>query len=384
MENQTLKDKITDLINHHFEGPYWDFKAMWYQSNISLLHDIISMANNLENRDAYIIIGVDEDNNFQLDSRHDDIKRKNNNELASFLRDKKFFGTIRPYVKVDTLLIHSAEIDVITIKASNNTPFVLSEDFTDTIHGKPVKLLAHHVYTRINDSNTPKNSSSDMDKVELLWRKRFGIGLSILDKMNLYLSNPNNWVYNDQLGSFFYKYDPLLILQIDRDMENVRIDRHEFYNMIATDPQYDMWHDYTITYNATTIFSGYAQYLDGGRELRCVPAEKSVHVNSHFYRYYYFVENTTNFMVDELFKIHYPNPYNYPSFREFIIIFKSDNELVNFEEYMQKNINLLTDDSIVYPANILQNNYNLDDNQNQQYITAKKIKFIYNNSFLKN
>ena len=89
-------------------------------------------------------------------------------------------------------------------------------------------------------------------------------------------------------------------------------------------------------------------------------------------------------MVDELFKIHYPNPYNYPSFSEFIIIFKSDNELVNFEKYMHRNINLLTDGSIVYPANILQTNYNLDDNQNQQYIIAKTIKFIYNNSFLKN
>lgn len=383
MENQTLKDEITDLINHHFEGPYWDFKAMWYQSNISLLHDIISMANNLENRDAYIIIGVDEDNNFQLDSRHDDIKRKNNNELASFLRDKKFFGTIRPYVKVDTLLIHSAEIDVITIKASNNTPFVLSEDFTDTIHGKPIKLLAHHVYTRINDSNTPKNGSADMDKVELLWRKRFGIGVSILDKMNLYLSNPNNWVYNDQLGSFFYKYDPLLILRIDNDWENIRPDRHEFFNMMTTDPNDYKWYDYTIIYNTTTVFTGFAQYLDGGIELRSVPEEKSVHINNCFFRYYYFIENTTNFLVDELFKMHYPIQTS-NSFAEFIVFFKSNSEEKEFKKYMQQNINLLTDGSIVYPEYVLQTHYNLDENQNQQYIIAKKIKWVYNNYFLKN
>ena len=58
------KSEIQDLISLKQEGAYWDFKREWYSQNKKddLLHDIICMSNNLSNRDAYIIIGVDEEN----------------------------------------------------------------------------------------------------------------------------------------------------------------------------------------------------------------------------------------------------------------------------------------------------------------------------------
>lgn len=61
-----IENEIKQLISLKQEGGYWDFKKQWYVSGDagkrSLLIDIICMANNLENRDAYIIIGVDEAN----------------------------------------------------------------------------------------------------------------------------------------------------------------------------------------------------------------------------------------------------------------------------------------------------------------------------------
>ena len=55
------KSEILDLILLKQEGSYWDFKREWYfqDKKADLLHDIICMANNLSNRDAYIIVGVD-------------------------------------------------------------------------------------------------------------------------------------------------------------------------------------------------------------------------------------------------------------------------------------------------------------------------------------
>lgn len=63
-----LKKTITNLISLKQEGAYWDFKRMWYDSdhNMDLLHDIICMSNNLVNRDAYIIIGIDEENDYSI------------------------------------------------------------------------------------------------------------------------------------------------------------------------------------------------------------------------------------------------------------------------------------------------------------------------------
>ena len=83
-----LVDIIRDLIASEKEGGYWDFKRQWYESNEDLLHDIICMANNLEDRDAYIIIGVDEENNFKINDVVGDLNRKNTQMLIDFLKDK--------------------------------------------------------------------------------------------------------------------------------------------------------------------------------------------------------------------------------------------------------------------------------------------------------
>ena len=63
MLSELQKEEILELISLKQEGAYWDFKKEWYEDGkqSDLLHDIICMANNLENRDAYIIIGIDEE-----------------------------------------------------------------------------------------------------------------------------------------------------------------------------------------------------------------------------------------------------------------------------------------------------------------------------------
>ena len=55
------REEILKLICLKQEGPYWDFKRQWYEDGHEgdMLLDIICMANNLVNHDAYIIIGVD-------------------------------------------------------------------------------------------------------------------------------------------------------------------------------------------------------------------------------------------------------------------------------------------------------------------------------------
>ena len=134
-----LRDKIMELIELKQEGGYWDFKRQWHESKGDLLHDIICMANNLEDNDAYIIIGVDEENNCKIKNVLDDPHRKNTQMLVDFLKDKKFAGDIRPVVKVENLQFYSATIDVVVIKNSPNTPFYLKERFQD--------LSPNYIYT---------------------------------------------------------------------------------------------------------------------------------------------------------------------------------------------------------------------------------------------
>ena len=106
MDDNKLRSEILGLIELQTEGGYWDFKEKWSKNKTDLLHDIICMANNLENRDAYIIYGVRDSKDskgfevvgIELDSE----ERKDQQQLITFLRDKKFAGGIRPTVFLKT------------------------------------------------------------------------------------------------------------------------------------------------------------------------------------------------------------------------------------------------------------------------------------------
>src|SRR4051812_26220931 len=113
-----IENIITQLVDLKQEGGYWDFKQQWYDSGSGLndlLIDIICMANNLENHDAYIIIGVDESNDYNLITVENNANRKNTQNIVDFLKDKSFAGGIRPLAKVETLNIDGAVLDVIII-----------------------------------------------------------------------------------------------------------------------------------------------------------------------------------------------------------------------------------------------------------------------------
>lgn len=162
---------IKELIDLRQEGEYWDFKKEWYskEQKLNLLHDIISMANNLTENDGLIIIGVDESDNYKVKDVKNDLNRRNTQNIVDFLKDKKFAGDIRPIVKVESIVLQTATLDIIVIKNSNFTPFYLKENYIGNNKGKI--LLANYIYTRIQDSNTPINQSADLDKVEKLWKK---------------------------------------------------------------------------------------------------------------------------------------------------------------------------------------------------------------------
>lgn len=76
MTETNFENKIISLINSKIEGPYWDFKRSWHTKDVDLLHDIICMANNLVSQDGYIIIRIDESNDFAPYSCENDKHKK--------------------------------------------------------------------------------------------------------------------------------------------------------------------------------------------------------------------------------------------------------------------------------------------------------------------
>ena len=79
-------------------------------------------------------------------------------------------------------------IDVIVIRNDRNTPYYLTEQYQG--------VFANNIYSRIMDTNTPKNASADIDVIEKLWKKRFGIDATALDRALLFLQKPYDWAIN--------------------------------------------------------------------------------------------------------------------------------------------------------------------------------------------
>lgn len=161
MKNTNLQFEIEMLIYSEKEGDYWDFKREYNDNKSDLLHDIICMANNRADRDAYIIYGV-EDETYKIIGVENNPNRKNQQKIIDFLKDKEFAGGVRPQVELRTLRINNHEVDVLIIKNSKDTPYYLTKRFD--------KVAAYNIYTRVVDTNTPIDKSADINHVEYLWK----------------------------------------------------------------------------------------------------------------------------------------------------------------------------------------------------------------------
>ena len=284
----TLFDDVSKLIALKTEGDYWDFKEYWHNNKASLLHDIICMANNLVNRDAYIIIGVS-------DSKSPDgvkIKgvseenRKDQQHLIDFLRNKKFSGVVRPVVYLQTLMFENDEgemkpVDVIIIKNTNNTPYYLTENFRD----RDKELRAGYIYTRIGDTNTPVDSFADVDKIEYLWRKHFGLDLTVNEKLLLLLDDPKSWEgdFNSNNYKYHKQYPEFQIFISDiADQSNFQ-ESSILQNIAAHHPDKSFSvSEVSITYHSTVLFKEYVIYLDGYRHLIPFPKTDTISIGDCF------------------------------------------------------------------------------------------------------
>ena len=129
MDQEELTALVVELLATKREDDWWDFKQKHQHDKAELVHDIICMANNMECRDAYIIIGIDEEKECSIQDVKNDSNRRNTQKMVDFLRDKKFAGGVRPRVVVEPLQVEDGEIDIIIIKNDYYTPYFLEENY---------------------------------------------------------------------------------------------------------------------------------------------------------------------------------------------------------------------------------------------------------------
>ena len=323
-----FRDEILRLISLRQEGGYWDFKRQWYEDNADMLHDIICMSNNLHDCDAYVIIGIDEETNYSVADVIDDPNRKNTQKIVDFLKGKKFAGGIRPIVSVESVRCAGGTIDVIIIENSCNTPFYLTEPYG--------KVRANNIYTRIMDTNTPKDSSADINHVEQLWRKRFHLDDTPMRKFHHYLKDPGDWErMHDNDSGYFYKYFPEYTITSEKD-ENRTSYAYYMFGQVDTAPN---WWRITLYYYQTAIkqFQGIA--LDGGNDFVVAPMREYDLLDTNISHFAYYIWDDLQY---RLLKFHHlkeaAEEYPYTKYMEAVVVFQSEDEHTRFLQYMKAHI----------------------------------------------
>ncbi|MGE4432645.1 MAG: helix-turn-helix domain-containing protein [Bacteroidales bacterium] len=338
-----LKHIISELIDHKTEGGFWDFKRSWHESNADLLHDIICMANNIENRDAYIIIGVA--NSGELNDLSTDKNRKKTEQLISFLRTKRFVGQFRPIVKVETLSIEGSTLDVIVIENTTNTPYVLEEDYIEIkkTHADKDKVIKQgNIYTRIQDTNTPVDRTADYDKAELLWKKRFHLNASPIDKFNYYIKDTDNWIFDSYANELYYRYSNELfkIKEISEEKKGT----NTVWDHIG---MYSPWYKFRVEITWQNVVIITDEVISNSKYSVLMPDFPFLQFegDNNGYWYWCYVMNSNRELLNRLIVKDHSNAQImdfdfYPN----VICFVNANEKIDFEDYLHKNWNTLKND----------------------------------------
>ena len=156
-----INQTIVSFVNSKKEANNYDFKREWYSKGKDgdFLHDILCLANNIENIDAYLIIGVAD--NYDVIGVNE---WRKSNEIFDRLRSISFAGGYMPDIELRKVYYKYHKLDVIIVKSSKNVPYYLT---------KTHKNVGTQIYTRVGDTNTPKNETANYNDVETLWRIHF-------------------------------------------------------------------------------------------------------------------------------------------------------------------------------------------------------------------
>lgn len=355
-ENQQLKERlmpnnfstpnprelcqlVNTLILLQQEGEYWDFKEQWYSQDKKgdMLHDIICMANNPTGKDGLIIIGV-KDSDKAICGVENDTRRLTTQNLVDFLQDKQFHGDNRPYVQVVPIRLQDHILDVIKVIATPKVPYILKSNYQG--------VFSNHIYSRVGDHNIPKNKSADIMLQELLWRRHFGLDLSPLERMFLYLEDKEGWEQIDEESistRVYYRQHPEFVVEqrIDSDRDGFEV------FLTGQCDLHPIWGWYSLYYFQTKIATYQTALLDGGRATVPTPNSEFLEnrniVYSRFekhYRYRFYIVGSPKWIIFQSLwedkRIHSEESIAIRQLFRLVLVFNSIDEKQHFDEYLDK------------------------------------------------
>lgn len=321
-----LKDLVQYFVSEKKETDCWDFKQEWHENNADLIKDIICFANTVHDENCYIIFGVSDD--YQLTGMTK--ARRKQADIVDTLSSLKFAGDNLPDISIETIQINGVTIDVLIIHNTTRTPIYLKTRWGN--------MHAGCVYLRKGDRNTPDNSNAEIEDIENLWRKRFGLTKPPLEYLYDRLQNRLEWAECD--GQYYNIYKPEFSLK-----------KHEYdgcYDAMAEYYAYTQTNEATsylmldVMISGTTVANHQLVCLDSGRLILPVPEWGFIgrdHYHTETLPYKFYILGTPKYRLLQFLY----NPENseerwaFDLLMDVVLIFVDEDEKEIFEAYIQRN-----------------------------------------------
>ena len=323
--------ELTDLVKLCISRGH--FKQEWHKDMPALIKDIICFVNTVHSENCYLIFGISDDCRVvgMKQSRY---------ELANIIDalSKLEFATIDvPEITLDTIVLDSIEVDVLTILNTDNTPIYLRKPYG--------KMRPGCIYLRKGDRNTPDNSNALFGDIEMLWKKRFRLTKPPLEYIKNHLNNPLEW--NETQDCYYNIFRPEYVLEHVYD-ESDRDLRAEFYAYAMTN-EHVVYSSIVVKCSGTIVDNYQIVALDGGRYTTPTPEwgflGKRLTENGPEFSYKYFLKDSFRYSLHS-FMYHEENGeerYAHDDLMDIVLLFDSVDEKNEFERYVEYHIQNLRD-----------------------------------------
>lgn len=345
LTNQEIEDIVREFFYQGTEGEYWDFKEKPYfyegqskeeknKKKNDLLHDIICMANNLSNRDAYIIMGI-QDKPIKITGVKQFSNKWTQEKYQDFLQNLTWAGDMIPTVEFRT--INDGDLDVLIIKKSNKIPFYITKKYS--------KVRENQVYVRKGSKNTAIDSQAEIGDIEKLFEFRFGLTPFPKERVINYITDHNHWTEmkgNYETRSWYYEKFPEYTMELVDDPQNDEL-RAPVYALIHPNVR-TTWEILRIKYHQTILLEFSSHYIDEYRGLSVQPrynflklfeGVNNINLKTNFY--YYLADSVEINLMYLLEELHEQDGEALRQHLSLIPVFKNDDEREAIEKYVEEN-----------------------------------------------
>ena len=309
LTNQEIEDIVRELFYQETEGEYWDFKEKPYfyegqsekdknKKKGDLLHDVICMANNMSNHDAYIIMGIS-DHPVKITGVKQFTKKWTQESYQDFLQKLSWAGDCVPSVELRS--INNGNLEVLVVRKSNKVPFYLTKRYN--------KVKENQIYVRKGAKNTAIDSQASIDDIEKLFKFRLGIIPFPKERVITYIEDTENWVkMRSSYESISWYYDPFPEFTIDLidDPQNDEL-RTPVYALIHPNAR-SSWQILRLKYHQTILLEFTSHYIDEYRGFSVQPKYNFLKFSNGFEdielnsTYYYYLHDSIEIKLIYLLK----------------------------------------------------------------------------------